>query len=291
MTAEEDADPEELRQLEEQYMALQQELEQLRSEVQEARLAGNAVLTAAEAVMAPLMAELAGAQRTCVENGQLAQASASEVALASSDGGGDALPLDASPEAEVQHLRVELQCCQERVERLEVEQSRRLHDAKRMQSELAEVAEALSYEKRRARHYEACKLANDSGEPRNGPKAIKGLGLRTMEARGEQELRECAEQRTGKLAREVVRLAGNLAEQQALVEKLTKELGKARQRGQSKDRQLEKAAKQTQTLRTKLAHGPEASPDFDEAPGGGRPARRRRPRGTQSTGKLPQLSF
>ncbi|CAK0855947.1 unnamed protein product, partial [Prorocentrum cordatum] len=101
MAAEEGAGlEEELMQLEEERMALEEELEQLRFEVQEARLAGNAVLTAAEAVMAPLMAELAGAQRICVENGQLAQASASDVVLASSDGGGDAMPLDTSPEAE-----------------------------------------------------------------------------------------------------------------------------------------------------------------------------------------------
>lgn len=120
-----------------------------------------------------------------------------------------------------------------------------------------------------------------------------------------KKLRECAEQRGGRLARDVTKLASDTSAQQATISQLSRRLSKVKNTLQQRDQQIKRASSQTQVMRTKLQaaiSSAEAAPEeaLDEMEGedvagtaskhNGRSLPPRK-KGTASTGKLPQLSF
>jgi len=309
----------ELADAEEDIVALREELANAVREATEARQAGSAVLGALEAAMAPLMAELAAVRKANRENNAVPAAAAP---VADPAQGTLQEPRDLRAEAElvVKHLHVDLQCEQEKVERLQVEQRQRARELGRLQGELAETGDSLAYEQQRVRHYEVCKqLSSDKVSLAGlGP---SGVGRRTMEVHSEKRLRETAEQRAGRLSREVTRLTSDIGWQQTTITELSKRLKQLQHSVRDKDGQLAGATKQTSALHAKLRDGMKSLDKADSpAPekGSGRHVdlmqkgpskmdtdlaaqlnaligsskKMRRPTKTnRSTGRLPQLSF
>lgn len=231
---------EELAEAEEQAEALHRELIIAQRAATEARRAGAAVLGAAEAAMAPLMAELAVVRRAC-----------------RGDGYGD-IEAQQSPrstcaglEVEIQHLRLDIAHFQSQVDRLQAEDRHRSHELGRLRGELAEASENLAYEQHRVRHYDNCRqLGLQSGNWAG--LSPSGLGRRTVEVREEQKLREKAEQRLGGLSRNITVLASNAVTQHSTIEKLGKRLQRVQSELQVKDQHLVGASKTTAGLQAHL---------------------------------------
>eukprot|EP00933_Yihiella_yeosuensis_P054257 TRINITY_DN52659_c0_g1_i1.p1 TRINITY_DN52659_c0_g1~~TRINITY_DN52659_c0_g1_i1.p1 ORF type:complete len:293 (-),score=69.13 TRINITY_DN52659_c0_g1_i1:107-985(-) len=279
---------EELAQAEARYDEIQAELHRATRSLGEARHAGEAVLTAVEAAMAPLMAELAAARM--VVPGHLPQMPRNgEEDDPAPDG--KKVTTCSELEAEIKHLRLDLDHFHNRTERLQLEEQRRTHEIIRLRNELKEVGDDLSYEQQRLRHYEVCRQLGltDGGWVGLGP---LGVGKRTLEVRAEKKLRESAEQRSGRLIREVTKLAGDTAEQQTTIEQLSRRLERVRTMLKDKDRRLVGAARSTADLHARLRGAismgaKETARKLAQIPG----ARSKQARASASTGKLPQLSF
>jgi len=128
-----------------------------------------------------------------------------------------------------------------------------------------------------------------------------GIGRRTLEVKAEKELRECAEQRCGRLARDITKLASDTSQQQAAIAELGSRLMRAKKAHADRDRRLVHNQKQTKLLHSKLkVTSGDASPspkagaqDADVANGNGdtRLQQSRKKGAAASTGKLPSLSF
>eukprot|EP00931_Biecheleriopsis_adriatica_P088028 TRINITY_DN62425_c0_g1_i1.p1 TRINITY_DN62425_c0_g1~~TRINITY_DN62425_c0_g1_i1.p1 ORF type:complete len:296 (-),score=83.35 TRINITY_DN62425_c0_g1_i1:90-875(-) len=261
---------------------MQEELARTQQELKEARRAGAALLAAAEAAMAPLMAELAAERLT----------SESQLPASPSHGqAGHGSAVDAV-EAEIRHLKLDIEHYQSRAERLQAEERQRFHTLTTLRNELQEASEDLAYEKQRVRHHEICRQLGlpDGGWVGLGP---LGVGKRTLEARAEQKLRESAEDRSARLAREVSRLAGDTAEQQTTIETLSRRLDKVRAITRTKERRLLSAAAHTSELHARLrgtTAGPKALTTAESSSCVSRGSRGKKSI-SSSTGKLPQLSF
>lgn len=261
------------------YEKLRAEYSRAQREVEDARRAGAAVLSAVEGAMAPLMAELASAR---LASGEKLSQSPRNGEAGSKPGG--ALQ---QVEAEIRHLKLDIEHYRGRTERLQVEERKRFHMLSQLRSDLQEASEDLAYEKQRVRHHEVCRQLGlkDGGWVGLGP---LGVGKRTLEARAEKKLRESAEERAARLTRDVSRLAGDTAEQQTTIEQLSRRLDKCRAVAREREHRLGKAAKQTEELHARLRGSPSAIlgkvPSFSQSAS-------MRKASSASTGKLPQLSF
>eukprot|EP00440_Ansanella_granifera_P034072 gb/GFBE01036960.1/.p1 GENE.gb/GFBE01036960.1/~~gb/GFBE01036960.1/.p1 ORF type:complete len:290 (+),score=69.22 gb/GFBE01036960.1/:1-870(+) len=274
-----------LQDAEAEYEQMQAELAQTQRELQEARRAGAAVLAAVEGAMAPLMAELAAARQNT--DCQLS------VSLGEASHLGKGAPGDAL-EAEIRHLKLDIEHYQSRAERLHAEERTRFHMLTSLRNDLQEASEDLSYENQRVRHHEVCRQLGlpDGAWVGLGP---LGVGKRTLEARAEKKLRESAEERSARIARDVTKLAGDTAEHQATIEQLSRHLDRIRAMGRTKERRLASAAAQTSELHARLrgtAAGPKALASQDSSSYLSKASgRSRKLPASSSTGKLPQLSF
>jgi len=228
--------------------------------------------------MAPLMAELASARLESAE--KLIQSPRGEAGSKP----GSALQ---AVEAEIRHLKLDIEHYRGRAERLQVEERKRFHTLSQLRSDLQEASEDLAYEKQRVRHHEVCRQLGlkDGGWVGLGP---LGVGKRTLEARAEKKLRESAEDRATRLSREVSRLSGDTAEQQTVIEQLSRRLDKCRAIAREKERRLNNAANQTKELHARLRGSPSAT--LGQVQGSQASSRMRKAQ-SASTGKLPQLSF
>lgn len=265
----------EMREMESESKRVQDELQRTQKQLEESRRAGSAVLAAVEGAMAPLMAELA-MERQRVDH-ILPSTPRSEGTA--TKGSADAL------EVEIQHLKLDIEHYQGSTEQLQIEERKRLHFLEGLRSSLEEASEDLAYEKQRVRHHEVCRQLGlpDGGWVGLGP---LGVGKRTLEARAEKKLRESAEERSARLAREVTRLAGDSTEAQITIEQLSRRLDKIRSIAQTKHRRLASAAAQTSELHARLRGSPsEGAKDTSSS------QVRSRKMNSSSTGKLPQLSF
>merc|ERR1712216_269464 len=169
--------------------------------------------------------------------------------------------------------------------------------------------EHLAYEQHCVRHHEECQQygvdpSGGAGWAGMGP---CGIGRRTLEVRAEQKLRECAEQRGGRLGRDITKLASDTSLQQAAIAQLGARLMRARKAHTDRDRRLQHNQKATKLLHAKLkVTGGDGSPskkptsgvdaedddDDDESSSAEKRMRRSSRKGAAaSTGKLPQLSF
>ncbi|CAE8632088.1 unnamed protein product [Polarella glacialis] len=271
----------------EEHHELQRELSRSQRELGEARRAGGALLAAVEAAMAPLMAELATARRSCHEH-------LPDEPTIGSDEVGRLGSSFSGPEAEIRHLGLDIVHFQSRAERLQLEDQSRCHELARLRKELQEAAEELSYEQQRVRHHEVCRQLGlqDGGWVGLGP---LGVGKRTLEARAEKKMRESAEQRSGRLVRDVTKLAGDTAEQQATIEQLSRQLDRVRQLAREKERRLTGSASQTAELHAKLRGTAPAGPAGLKESFGiaslSKLSTGSKKMSSSSTGKLPQLSF
>eukprot|EP00930_Biecheleria_cincta_P068825 TRINITY_DN56651_c0_g1_i1.p1 TRINITY_DN56651_c0_g1~~TRINITY_DN56651_c0_g1_i1.p1 ORF type:complete len:278 (-),score=65.13 TRINITY_DN56651_c0_g1_i1:97-930(-) len=263
----------ELREIEIESKRMQDELQRTQKQLDDSRRAGSAVLAAVEGAMAPLMAELA-MERQRVDH----------IVPSSPRSDGTAAKGDAL-EVEIQHLKLDIEHYQGLTEQLQIEERKRLHMLEGLRSSLEEASEDLAYEKQRVRHHEVCRQLGlpDGGWVGLGP---LGVGKRTLEARAEKKLRESAEERSARLAREVTRLAGDSTEAQITIEQLSRRLDKIRAMARTKDRRLASAAAQTSELHARLRGSPsEGAKDTSTS------KVRSRKMDSASTGKLPQLSF
>lgn len=306
--------------------ALRAEVDRAQGEVTEVTRAGAAVLAALEAAMVPLMAELAltrqACKEYCVEQGMPFVTSPEPAMEASKEKEGkDSSNTIPVMEAEHKHLLLDIDHFQHKAERLQIEERQRSHEISRLCGELCEAGEHLSYEQQCVKHHEVCRqfgIEVNSGWAGMGP---CGIGRRTLEVRAEKKLRECAEQRGGRLARDVTKLASDTTQQQASIAQLGRRLKSVRQALSERDKRLRHNQKHTALLHTKLkvtsdAGGdPSGQPTTDgeqpdaevnglggvasaSAPligeqGGSLSLQRSRKKGgsASSTGKLPQLSF
>lgn len=264
-----------MREIELESKKMQEELQRTQKQLEESRRAGSAVLGAVEGAMAPLMAELA-MERQRVDH-----------ILPSTPRADGAATKDSADtlEVEIQHFKLDIEHYQGRTEELQIEERKRLHVLEGLRSSLEEASEDLAYEKQRVRHHEVCRQLGlpDGGWVGLGP---LGVGKRTLEARAEKKLRESAEERSARLAREVTRLAGDSTEAQITIEQLSRRLDKIRVIARTKDRRLQSAAAQTSELHARLRGSPS-----DGAKDTFSPKTASRKMNSASTGKLPQLSF
>lgn len=284
----------ELAELEAQIRCLREELAAAQRKTRDAQHAGNRILGALESAMAPLMEELSAAKRAS----------------------GDVVPTNgtlAESESEVDHLKLDIDHYREQVYQLQVQERQRNHELKRLRSEVAEASDLLAYEQRRLHHLELCRKLNGNGLQDDsawgglGPMCI---GKRTIEVRSEQRLRESAEQRGGKLSRDVTKLTADAARYQATIMRLSQRLSRVRTSFSEKDGQLTVAAKQTADLQSRItkvvqAADPELAMALDLADLDNLAkelartsvdidtdyTRKEKKQTTRSTGKLPALSF
>jgi len=227
----------------------QRELQRAQREVVEARRAGTAVLSAVEAAMAPMMAELAAARAAFGDDEHLLGLGCLE------DESHSGQNPCASLEAEVKHLELDITHYQEQVEHLQIEERKRAHELGLLRSELSDISEQLAYEQQSVRHHQVTQqLGLETG--RSNSVGTVGIGRRTMEVKAEKQLREAAEQRTGRLSRHVTRLAGDTAHQQAAIDNLSRKLGRVRHAMDLRDHQLSSAALETSGLQAKLMGAP-----------------------------------
>jgi len=274
----------ELQKVEDDEMALRKELQKAQREVLEARQAGAALLTAVEAAMAPLMQELATARNACgtadlttaldeEEDGGEKEKDATMNGLRSATAAG--------LEAEIRHMELDISHYQDQVEHHHAEERHHDHEMRKLTGEISEISESLSYEKQRVRHYEMKKQLGSGGEGWAGL-GPSGVGRRTMEVRSEQQLREAAENRTGRLTRDLTRLALDTATQQTTIEQLNKRLGDVRKVADQRDGHLRGALTTTSELHRRIRGEP---PEISER------GLKKKKKGTASTGKIPHLSF
>mmetsp|Transcript_54773 Transcript_54773/g.123633 ORF Transcript_54773/g.123633 Transcript_54773/m.123633 type:complete len:291 (-) Transcript_54773:65-937(-) len=158
-------------------------------------------------------------------------------------------------EAEVKHLELDITHYQEQVDHLQIEERKRTHELGLLRSELSDISEQLAYEQQTVRHHQVTQQL-DLETSSSASLANAGIGRRTMEVKAEKRLREAAEQRTGRLARHVTRLAGDTAHQQAAIDELSRKLGRVRNVLDQRDRQLSSTAHETSELQAKLFGGP-----------------------------------
>lgn len=278
----------ELARAEQEEQVLRRELQKAQQEVVEARDAGTALLSAVEAAMEPLMRELVAARQACGD-ADLTSALSTGSGRASPEGRDEDLAAlehttACSLEAEIRHLELDIGHCHEQLERLHLEERQRNHERQKVQGELTHVLENLSYEKQRARHNDMKKQLWPTGEKGSwaglGP---SGLGRRTMEVRSELALRKSAEDRTGKITRDLTRLALDTSTQQSTIEQLERRLVAVRKCAGEQDVHLQKALHSTTELHRRLRG--EDSPMDEEK------RRKKKKSGASSTGRLPHLSF
>lgn len=291
--------------------ALRAEVDKTQREVTQVTRAGGAVLAALEAAMVPLMAELALTRQACKEYCMdrdlpfIIPQQPAEVAKESTEGSRESM------EAEVKHLLLDIDHFQHKAERLQIEERQRSHEISRLCGELSEAYEHLAYEQQCVKHHEVCRqfgIEVNSGWAGMGP---CGIGRRTLEVRAEKKLRECAEQRGGRLARDVTKLASDTTQQQASIAQLGRRLQSVRKALSERDSRLRHNQKHTELLHAKLkvtssdgsgqaatdgeqeVDGPVASRSASGPEGGALSLQRSRKKGgsAASTGKLPQLSF
>lgn len=295
---------------------LRSQVAKTQHETAEVVRSGSAVLAALEAAMIPLMAELAlirqACKEYCTEQGEPFILSKPPVDTAEADGNGSSSSQTvASLEAEIQHLKLDISHYQHKAEHLQADERQRSHEISRICGELSEAYEHLAYEQQCVRHHEVCQQfgidPSGGGWAGMGP---CGIGRRTLEVRAEQKLREHAEQRAGRLARDVSKLAGDTSQQQAAIAQLGARLQRAKKAHVDRDRRLQHIQKQTKMLNTKLkvtsgvgsgSPSPSKSPtsgteveaqdDDDESSSAAQMRRSKRKGAAASTGKLPQLSF
>jgi len=313
----------ELAEAEGDEQALQEDLQKAQRETAEAHGAGSALLSAVEAAMAPLMRELAVTRRAL---GSVDIATAfsfngdpdgsgsggggfgisSGHGLDGNDAGGDpsaaatansvmtslgapvaALAAAAAAAAllgsssaglgeEIRHLELDIGHLRERAERLQAEDRRRGHEVKRLREELQDAADDLSYERQRACRYAG--RDHPAFEERHG---------RRLEIHAETSLRESAEQRAGKLARDVTKLSMDTCMQQTTIEQLGRRLDHVRRTAGDKDCRLAEAVRATSALHKKIR----GESPCDDGSGEGQKLGHRKRKGSASTGKLPHLSF
>eukprot|EP00403_Amphidinium_massartii_P004737 CAMPEP_0178385792 /NCGR_PEP_ID=MMETSP0689_2-20121128/8213_1 /TAXON_ID=160604 /ORGANISM="Amphidinium massartii, Strain CS-259" /LENGTH=300 /DNA_ID=CAMNT_0020006081 /DNA_START=39 /DNA_END=941 /DNA_ORIENTATION=+ len=281
---------EQLEEAEADVKSLQEELARAREEAAEIHRVGAAVLDAMEVAMGPLMARLAVARTNCshldVDSIQAAALDHRGIA----EPGQKESPLEA--EAEIQHLEQDIDHYQVQVERLQVEETQRAHELRRLKAEIVEAQENLSYEQQRMRHFELVKQTGSHGVAGWAGMSPAGVGRRTMHVRAEKKLRECAEQRGSRLVRNVSELAGDTAAQQSAIAMLTKKLEAVRSQAQNRGRELAKATLHSEELRMRLnGKGGDAATARSGAGGNKGGKVMRKAQQTKSTGKLPQLSF
>jgi len=285
------------------------------NEIEEVTSAGAAVLEALEAAMVPLMAELALTRQACKEycadRGEAfitgpAQSPLPAEAKPKQQGAAQDI---ADAEAELTHLTLDINHFQHEVEGLQIEERQRSHEISRLCGELSEAYEHLAYEQQCVRHHEVCRQfgiggsdSSGGGWPGMGP---CGVGRRTMEVRAEQKLRECAEQRGGRLARDVTKLASDTSAQQASIAQLGARLMRAKKSHTQRDRLIFHNHKQATMMHAKLKvasgdgqqQGDQGYPSVANlaaptAGNGTSGSLRSSKKGiAASTGKLPQLSF
>lgn len=309
----------ELADVQAQVQELEAQLAQAKQEAAEAHRAGTAVLSALEAAMAPVMAELSAAWMECTRLG------IDPVEAQRSEEGPErfADPMDSVEELEMQvrHLEEDISHFQEKAERMQVEERQRGHETKRLQAELQEVQDSLAYEQQRMRHHDVSKkqgfVVRDDVWGGLGP---SGIGRRTLEVNAEKKLRENAEKRSSKLSRDVTKLAGDAAAKQAAVAQLSKKLNRLRRQNEERQKQIQGATSKATELHCKvnLAHrsmqdfaagtapdpgdlerpqvdGPDLHMSFGSAKRGkafnASPVKPKKKMASSSMGKLPQLSF
>jgi DNA repair exonuclease SbcCD ATPase subunit len=268
------------------------------------------VLAVLEAAMVPLMAELAMTRQACkeycAEQGEAFMLQ--PTADSSAEAGETAAQSISAVEAEIKHLQVDLTHFQRKAERLQVEERQRSHEISRLCGELSEAYEHLAYEQKCVRHHEVSRQFGI--DPAGGGWAGMGpcgVGRRTMEVRQEQKLREHAEQRGGRLARDVTKLGSDTSQQQACIAQLGARLMRVKKAHAERDRRLTHNIKQTSFLHAKLkvtsgesqpspdgtepSQGKDAGATGNDAEGGASLRRTKKKPVASSTGKLPQLSF
>lgn len=260
---------------------LHEELERASRETLEAHSAGSALLSAVEAAMAPLMAELAAARKACGE-ADLTKAFAGE--------GADAAPMRAllgenseSLEADIRHLSLDITHYQDRAEALQAEERQRSHELQRLRGELERAAEELSYERQRHSSFKVAECGP-------GGTAVREMNGRRQETDTQQNLRIAAEQRAARLAKDIMRLANDTDAQQATIEQLTKRLDQARKAAGEHEGKLATVVRASQVLKQRLSG--EGTPVGAEGGDEGQRTRSLKKNKTSvSTGKLPHLSF
>merc|ERR1712139_276019 len=127
---------------------------------------------------------------------------------------------------------------------MQVEERQRSHEISRICGELSEAYEHLAYEQQYG-----VDPSGGAGWAGMGP---CGIGRRTLEVRAEQKLRECAEQRGGRLTRDVTKLASDTSQQQACIAQLGARLMRVKKAHAERDRRLVHNHKQTKLLHAKL---------------------------------------
>jgi len=284
---------------------LQRKLVEAQREVNEVGRSGKAVLAALEAAMVPIMAELAVTRSACKE---YCARTGEPFVLAPtlSEGDQNSSSSIAAMEAEVQHHQLDIAHYQQKAEHMQIEERQRSHEISRLYGELSEAYEHLDYEQQCVKHHEECRQvgieASATGWAGMGP---CGLGRRTQEVRAEKKLRECAEQRGGRLARDVTKLASDTSQQQASIAQLGRRLKGVRKTLQERETRISNAEKVTKLLHVKLkvideANGngggkndkPEVEGLVDELNSSSTLSSKKKKGGlASSTGKLPQLSF
>lgn len=202
-------------------------------------------------------------------------------------------------EAEIQVMKRDVCYYREQLQHFQNSERLRMQELDRLSHELKQSAERLAYEQQTVRTHEDC--LNAICSTRSCPNLI---GLRTIELRAEQRLKELAVRRTGKLSTEVMRLAVDASVQQTTVDDLSTKLLRVRSSLLNRDRELLAAQKVTASLESRLALGVGGNPTGGGAercmPGKVPPTTdsRRNTTGVtaqhkavQSTGRLPKLSF
>merc|ERR1712139_153197 len=127
---------------------------------------------------------------------------------------------------------------------MQVEERQRSHEISRICGELSEAYEHLAYEQQYG-----VDPSGGAGWAGMGP---CGIGRRTLEVRAEQKLRECAEQRGGRLARDVTKLSSDTSQQQASIAQLGARLMRAKKAHAERDRRLLHNHKLAKVLQAKL---------------------------------------
>lgn len=275
--------------------ALEQELKEqvaaMEEEAAQAHSAGAAVLAALQNAMAPLMAELAVAQRDGLGDEENAEVGTCE-----------------EMESEIRHTRLDISHYNQKIQRLQVDDDRRAIELARLTREASDAVAALRYEQVRARHHDAGqRLGVDTlGESWAGL-APTGVGRRTMEVRAERRLREMAEVRAGRLSRDVMKLSSEAAVHQAHIADLSKRLTRTRSLVIDREQQLVEAAKARAKLEVKAKAKLQSAMQADRSVSAeddptqavitepelsvASLSAQRKPATCRSTGKLPQLSF
>jgi len=267
-----------LKEAEEEYRQINQELAFEQQDLQEARRSGVLLLSAAEAALAPLMVELARERESTdyllppVLSKEDDEAKEADAKLSSRE----------AMEAEIKHLQLDIEHFKNSAVRLQAEDRQRFHVLSSLRDDLQEASEELGYQRERARHHEVCRQLGLPGTAWVGL-GPAGIGKRTLQVRAEKRLRESAEERSARLTRDVARLAGDTAELQASIESLSRRLDKVRGLIRDKEHRLGTAASQTTQLHARLKGGTCSQDKMFK----GRSGRSH----VASTGKLPQLSF